>query len=408
MTSRVVPDWTTPADLIAQLARAWEQGKILGARLSGEALFPLSLRLRRPDPRAIGERFEEVRSWIRALEEGSRQAGKTGYEVAWEEINHRQIGRNRMPCSVVVPSEDDALSLLGKRRPAERWQSLVDKTLVEFPALRSWLLRKPLALLESAEEWERILEVIRWFRDHPRSGLYLRQLDIKGVDTKFIEARRALVGELLDCVLPVESIDISAIGSKGFERRYGLRAKPARVRFRLLESRLRVAGLADLETPVEEFARSPLPVERVFITENEINFLAFPEVPASAVIFGGGYAVDRLTDARWLGARTIHYWGDIDTHGFGILDRLRASFPSVQSFLMDRATLLAHRSLWVHETERLEAPLQRLTALEQALCDDLRRDALGVRVRLEQERIGFQRVIDALAEIAAMGGSAMG
>ena len=33
---------------------------------------------------------------------------------------------------------------------------------------------------------------------------------------------------------------------------------------------------------------------------------------------------------------------DIDTHGFAILDPLRANFPQAQSFLMDRDTLPAH------------------------------------------------------------------
>src|ERR1022692_4377837 len=36
------------------------------------------------------------------------------------------------------------------------------------------------------------------------------------------------------------------------------------------------------------------------------------------------------------------YWGDIDTYGFHILDRLRVLFPDVQSLLMDRDTLLEH------------------------------------------------------------------
>jgi hypothetical protein len=31
--------------------------------------------------------------------------------------------------------------------------------------------------------------VLRWFVANPRPGVYLRQLDIPGVDTKFIEVR---------------------------------------------------------------------------------------------------------------------------------------------------------------------------------------------------------------------------
>jgi hypothetical protein len=127
----------------------------------------------------------------------------------------------------------------------------------------------------------------------------------------------------------------------------------------------------------------------VFITENEVNGLVFPDIPASLVIFGLGYGVQLLGEVEWLKEKTLYYWGDIDTHGFAILDRLRADFPHVQSFLMDHETLLAHRELWVTEEDRYEGALSRLTPPERSLFDDLKHDSLGRRIRLEQERISF-------------------
>ena len=59
------------------------------------------------------------------------------------------------------------------------------------------------------------------------------------------------------------------------------------------------------------------------------------------VIFGGGYAVPVLQPLGWLASLDLVYWGDIDTHGFAILDRLRHRLPRARSILMDRATLLA-------------------------------------------------------------------
>ena len=58
-------------------------------------------------------------------------------------------------------------------------------------------------------------------------GIYLRQVDIPGVDTKFIGARKRLIAELLDQVLPAESIDAGAVGARQLETRYGLLGKPA-------------------------------------------------------------------------------------------------------------------------------------------------------------------------------------
>lgn len=392
--------WTTPRDVNDRLRRTWDQGRLLAARVSGEALFPLQMRLARPDGRALGDRFDEVRSWIRALEEGSRTHRGFGYEIEWVELEHRQLGRNRVPRAIVIPSEDDALALIGKRRDATRFQGLADATLAVFPALKAWIGRRPLRLLEHAEDWERILAVVTWFRGHARPGVYMRQIDVPGVDTKFIESRKELLSELFDLVLPPENRDETATGVRGFEQRYGLRQKPPLVRFRILDSRQHIGGLTDLATPAAEFARLALPARRVFVTENDVNGLAFPDVPDSLVIFGLGYGLERLSEIPSLRQKAVFYWGDIDTHGFAILDRLRAALPDVRSFLMDRATLLAHRSQWVEEGVAYGGSLPHLDASEQALFQDLREHTLGNRIRLEQERVSYHFILDALKAIA--------
>lgn len=393
--------WTTPADLRDQLQRLWDSGAILSARLDGEPLFPRELRLRRPTSRDLAEHFSAVQDWVLALKRGGRESRGFGYEIRWREIRHRVHGANALPERITVPTETDALRLLGKSREAERFSQLAGEALERFPALRSWLARRPLTLLQQAERWPQILAVLDWFRDHPRPGIYLRQLDIAGVDTKFIEAHRGLLSELLDQVLPASAIDASATGARGFERRYGLRSKPALIRFRVLDPALAIGELTDLSVPPEQFARLSLPVERVFITENEINGLAFPDMPGSLVIFGLGYGLDRLADIPWLHRTALHYWGDIDTHGFAILNRLRAAFPEARSLLMDRATLDAHRELWGKEPKdrRFLGELPSLSEAERALFHSLRDDTLGERIRLEQERVGFGWVRRTLASL---------
>jgi len=366
-------EWTTPADLRRQVRRHWDSGRLLAAGVA----FPLELRLKGPDTRALSDRFDEVRHWIRELE------GERRYAIEWREINHRLLGRNRVPARIVVPGEREAFELIGKTDDAARFRSLAAITLEKLPELGPWLARRPLVALENAADWERILKVLVWFRGHPGSGLYLRQLDIAGVDTKFIEGRKPLLAELLDIVIVPDP------QQRNFEPRYGLLSKPSQIRFRMLDERLAIRGLTDLAVPAREFARLDLPVERVFITENEINGLAFPAVPGSLVIFGLGYGLDRLSEVRWLHHRALHYWGDIDTYGFHILDRLRALFGDAQSFLMDRETLLEHVSLWVREGNPYDGELLRLNPAERALYDDLRRNRLGDRVRLEQERIPY-------------------
>ena len=128
--------------------------------------------------------------------------------------------------------------------------------------------------------------------------------------------------------------------------------------------------------------------------------MAFPDVANSLVIFGAGYGFDLIAQATWLTRCRVFYWGDIDTHGFAILDQLRASFPHAESFLMDHETLLAFPAQWGVEEQPARSALSRLTAQEQSLFDDLRNNAIANNLRLEQERIGFRYVQAALIALA--------
>ncbi|MDP9413218.1 MAG: DUF3322 domain-containing protein [Pseudomonadota bacterium] len=392
--------WTSTEDVAASLLKLWMRGRILADAVGGESVFPVRLRVRGPDSSALAARFAEVQAWIRSLEAGSRSGRGFGYDIVWREVRHRQLGRNRVPHELVVPDPTDGLRLIRKQAEAARFADLLAATSKAFPELVPWLARKPLLALDHAGDWPRILAVLGWFRNHPASGLYLRQVDIAGVDTKFVEARKGLLSELLDIVLGRTPLAMAAGAPPSFERRYGLRSKPATIRFRLLDGAASLQGLTDISCPAEEFARLRLSPGVVFITENEVNGLAFPDVWNALVVFGLGYGLDRLVAAEWLQRSRLIYWGDIDTHGFAMLARLRAYFPAVESILMDETTLLAHQALWVGEERPFLGDLPRLTDTERRLFEDLKGNRFGDRVRLEQERIAYGELLRTLQGMA--------
>lgn len=437
--------WTTAADLSAEVQKLWDKGRLLsgivdevaaklklerraanagesvalcspsdlafasiprvggfdfalesdGAARRGALDFPLALRFRKPSPSELGVRFDDVRAWIKDLETGSRATTGSGYDIVWEEVDNRLLGRNDLPKAIIVSSRFNALAMIGACEQAVRFEQLAFQTLTRFPELCEWLRRNPRAVLYASDSWDQVLEVIAWFRLHPRSGLYIRQIDVLGVDTKFIEHRKILLSELLDITLPPETVDASCSASAQFEARYGLAVRPSLIRFRILDPHIKILGLSDLTVRVDEFARLQFDFERVFIVENEITGLAFSPCEKGIVIFGGGYAIELLAALPWLRTCEVHYWGDIDTHGFAILDRLRAFLPDSSSLFMDRQTLLEYRKFWSFEKAPFVGTLSRLTEEEQALYDDLRLDRLGRGVRLEQERIPLTRFADA-------------
>jgi len=391
--------WTTPADLRAQVQRLWDRGDLLRAAVTDDASKPLCLNLKAPSAADLSDRFEAVREWVRSVAETPQ------VRIEWREWNHRVQGMQRLPAAVWLDSLQDALTFIGKGRQAQRFQALWQQTVATQPALLAWLSRRPLQALDLADRWERLLAVVAWLQAHPRPGVYLRQVDVPGVDSKFIEAHRGVLAELLDLALPPEVIATGATGVAQFTRRFGFLDKPVRIRFRLLDPALpslpgcpaSLGVLPDITLDAASFAALALPVERVFITENETNFLAFPQLPHAIVVFGAGYGWEALARAAWLHRCQLHYWGDIDSHGFAILDQLRGYFPGAASFLMDRETLLAHRLHWSEEPEPAQQNLPRLTAQETAVYDDLRFGRLQSGLRLEQERVGFGWLNEQLA-----------
>ena len=398
-------NWTRAADLRTQVQKLWDKGTLLsaglGADLGAEPLFPLRLRLAGPSSTELSSRFDDVRSWIAEL-----RALEPRYRFVWREVRHRVVGANALPNEVWLDTLEQALAVIARQKEGRQFAALVQQTRDRHLELLPWLARNPLRALALADAWSRLLDVVDWMRAHPRPGCYLRQVDIAGVDSKLIEAHRAVLTEWLDLALPTEAIDASATGAAQFCRRYGFNDKPLRIRFRVLDASaaLGAAGTdQDIGLTQAGFSQLALPISRVFVTENEVNFLAFPPMPGGMVVFGAGYGFDVLAAAPWLHRCSVYYWGDIDTHGFAILDQLRAHLPHVQSLLMDRATLLAHAAHWGDEPQPSLRDLPRLTTEESDLFDTLRDNRLRAGLRLEQERIGFGWVQQALAALS--GGS---
>ena len=236
-------NWTGPRELRTQLQRCWNRGELLAGMVNDESNFPRRLTLKRPTSAEMVDDFDGVRDWISELR------SLPNYRVEMRELRHRVLGTNKVPAAVWVDTLDDALAIVGKAREARRFARLIETTRQRQPALLEWLARNPLKALALADDWDRLLDVVDWIRQHPRPGIYLRQIDIPGVHSKFIEAYRGVLLQLLDPLLPPEAIDRSTSGVSGFSRRYGFRVKPQRIRLRALDpahALLHGAGDADL------------------------------------------------------------------------------------------------------------------------------------------------------------------
>lgn len=381
--------WTTPGEVRFALNRKWVSGALLTAFLGGQDWTPVGVPVRGPGPGEIGARLGDVQAWAADWE----RAGRGPLRIEYKRIGGRQVGTNTIPCRAWIDGFDEAWELLDVLGQVRRITELADATREQCPRLVPWLVSHPMKALVLEARWERLLATVRWVDERQSPGMYVRQVDVPGVDTKFIEQNRGALTALLDQQLDPDRIDQ---GAADFAGRYGFRRKPGYVRFRCGG----YCGFRELSVRASEFTSAIPGTSRVYVIENEITYLAFPLGAGDVAIWGSGYAVPVLHPLDWLDGLDLVYWGDIDTHGFGILDRLRRRFPHARSMLMDRATLLAHRGQWVTEPEPSAAVLDLLGGDELALYRDLQADTFGPSVRLEQERVSFAAIEQALKLLA--------
>ena len=155
--------------------------------------------------------------------------------------------------------------------------------------------------------------------------------------------------------------------------------------------------VADLAVPAPAFRSLALSNVTAIITENLRNFLALPSLINAVAILGSGDAAALLADARWLTESRILYWGDMDARGYAILGRLRKEYGQTKSLLMDLATLEAYRK-WAVKMPQTYAESELLNSQEHSALKCICTEGL----RLEQERIPFTAVVEALKESNAM------
>lgn len=356
-----------------------------------ETFFPSDLRVNLSANDSDVTRLAES---IRRLRAASKESVGYGFSIQWKEINSRKFGRNQFPRRIGFSTREDFLRFIGKTREFEVLSGAVARIRAVFPELESWIRSGPRQLLPVVDDLEGLIEVCNYLREHPRPGVFARELPLS-VDTKFVERFQPLLRVWLDRILPPHTIS-AAEGQ--FERRFGLRSAEPHVLLRLLDSSLAgKLGLPceELSLPVRALSALPMPEVNVIIVENKVTLLTLPPLRNCIALGGLGRGVTLFRDVHWLHGRSIDYWGDIDVSGYEILSALRAEFPRIRSLLMDEEALQSWRHLAQSWTGRSSDALPFLTSAEQAAYSCCRRDGL----RLEQERLPLEASVKALASI---------
>ncbi len=304
-----------------------------------------------------------VRAWV-------AQWNRSSITVEWEDRKLSYLGTYSLPRRVVLADADTAARVASKLDHWQRLRTVLDRFCTELgESVRPELIRH----LSAWDDWndttvEQFIAVVRWVHEHEVSDFYIRELPIFGVDSKWFEAHRAVVE--------------AVVGPLNFK------PKPQLVEIRSLDPTLGIGGLRHLACPAAELRE--IPGARVLIVENHQSFLALPDLPATIAIFGGGLNAARIVQQMpSLEAKEVLYWGDLDSHGFYILELVRRYVPHARSVLMDLDTVRDHVDLAVEEPQPSRFEPELLSYGERLSLDYLRGRSAGGCLRVEQERILF-------------------
>ncbi|AUD03424.1 Wadjet anti-phage system protein JetD domain-containing protein [Spirosoma pollinicola] len=375
----------SPDEVRQKAERWWTNGSLLRACLDGtiDTFFPRDIPQIGLDKSADKlTRFITIQQEQEALRKQAKSTIGYGYSLEWTAQGSRQVGQNQYITRIYIESLTDYLRLIGKTAEYQSFVQTLALVRTTAPSLLNLFERMPRLVIDQADNWPDLLTVAGYFIQNPKPRQYVRSLPI-ALPTKFIENNRPILRTLLDHLIP-EHLNAD---ESDFYKRFHLQVEEPLVKVRFLDALVRLhPALSHISIWLSEFRELRLGASRVFIIENLTTFLIFPNRADSIAIWGGGFAVTLLGGTDWLADKQILYWGDIDAHGFLILNQCRKQFPQTQSLLMDRATFDAHKHLVSKGETTPVVDLPYLTEEERALFLLLNRNGW----RVEQERLGAE------------------
>ena len=352
---------------------------------AGKTFQPIEIPCDKKASDTIAEYQKEFND-IRSL---SKEVKGYGYTIDWKTVKTKMLGTQDFPSKIKFETAEDFERFLQITKEVANFRKNVALINGRFQELQYWIERYPQKVIDNSEDWNDILKVLDYFSKNPQPQLYIRELPIE-MHTKFIEQHKAVISELLDIVIK----DYINTNEKEFEKRYNLRYDEPMVRIRLLDRTLAKKlfyGLDDITIPISLFLKLQIPISKVYIVENKVNFLTFPLIPNSIVIWGKGYGVASIKESELLKSTELIYWGDLDAQGFEILSQFRSYFGQVKSLLMDKATFDNYFEKECGTPSKINVK-QNLTTEEEELYQYIKVN----NYRLEQEKIPQRYVIEQL------------
>lgn len=307
--------------------------------------------------------------------------------------SYDDIGTVKVPIHLVFDTPDELATWAGHLVEYHSAVRCLDLIAQEIPELIDSALNIISALANLAWiEFERMVAVAKWFCEHRDSEVLIRQIPIRGVDTRWFEIHSPLLLSFLRDYLELNPYRKDLL-------QLGLIPPPALVRIVVYDENLRsrIGGMKLFATSIQEMERLNMRPDRVVFTDNLPTAVSLPDIKGTIAIITPLNHIRETCRISWIANARCQYLGSIDLKSFAILHNLRLYLPNIESVLMDEQTLLSNQDLWTDDdlSSFDSAPValnQSETHLYRCLSDGV----YGSRVRLDLERLPLALIATAL------------
>ena len=358
-----------------------------------EDFFPLIIKA---DKGKVNDDLLSRQKELQLLISKSKNKTGSGYKLDFETVNSRKNGEQTEVSKIYFENESDYLSFINENKSYKLFCTAIsqikDSNLLSNEKFVEWAkshLTDLCAEPESNHFWTDVYLCADWLNKNQDSNIYIREIPLP-VHTKFIEQNKKIIKSLTE----------KADSEFEFEATFGLKIKPDFVRFRSLSDNIILpfseSMLNECQLLLDDFSKLDESflnrIKNVFIVENEMVYLTFPQYKDSICIWGQGYKVNILNGIEWFKSKKLYYFGDLDEHGFDILSTYRRCYPQIQSFCMDKTVLDEYEQFLVQgkKLENGRIP-ENLTEAEKE-CFMILRSVTSEKNRLEQARVSVEYI----------------
>jgi hypothetical protein len=299
--------------------------------LRREVFFPCHIKGNKGNPNLP---LKELYAALSNLIDNSKEKLGFGYTVTYKAVNTRHSGEITLPDEIFFENPVDFLKFIEKEADFLAFRKALDLTKRRTPSAIQWITDNPLKFQKYTSDWDGISTILQYFLQNPRPNCYWQQLPLP-IDLVNLETHQALIGEILDTLLP-----ISAINAKEtrFEPRFGLRYDEPMVRIRWLDDKNMPFPNKDIAFLLSDFPE--LSVEKVFFITDKTVFLTFPNSDNSVAIYWE-HPSNVVTNLPNLQQKIGCFFGDISAKGMEQLAEMRHYLPNLRNEMMNKTTFEA-------------------------------------------------------------------